>query len=215
MAELERDKALNTLNADRSVFVEEMIIASLIEPLNIDTIFSTKPVIEVNTCPNNDENINQNVSETNKNTKDDHCETEIKENKSAENFLTGIKSTVDNIKKPDDNTLTNMKLPIKYCENNVITSFNYPEPETVQPKPLPLIATGQNPSFIMSQSQLNHRNRISKGRPTSNISPSGTLPPNLASLAIRSSLTPRAGTIVVSPTGRRKVLKHPTESPQN
>jgi len=209
LTESEKEK-FATLKADRSIFVEQMILASLTGPLNIDTILSTKPIEEVKISYPSDQSLDQINSEI-KITKEDYCESEIKEQNQPTDSLPCDKKNVDSITKSDDEKpFSPKKHQIKCLENNLNSTRNYAEPESVQQKPLPsLMAASPNSPLFMPQA---HRNRLSKGRPTSSIT-SGSLPP-LASLAIRSSLTSRSGSIV-SPTGRRKVLKHPTEPSPN
>jgi hypothetical protein len=214
------------LKLDRSIFVEEMILASLTETINIDTILSTKPAIEeeeeVKISSNSDQSSDQ-VSSEIKITREDFTENdEVKEeNKSLDTLLIdSTNSHADNLKKAAtaaDNdgksfaTKQKQHQQIRCLESPLSSSLNYNEHENVQQKSLPaFMAASPNASFIVSQTPLSHRSRISKGRPSS----SGHIS-NLASLTIRPSLSARPGTIVVSPTGRRKVFRHSTEPPPN
>lgn len=218
IAELEKEK-LGTLKADRSIFVEEMIIASLTEPLNIDAILSTKPSVEEVKISStaSDQSLDQVKDSEIKITKEEYCDSEAKDGSMPVDNLPSVTNAhVDNLKAPDGKPFSPSKPQIKCLENNLAPTLGYTEHDNVQQKSLPsLMANSPNSPFIVSQAQMGHRNRMSKGRPTSSIPSSASLPPNLASLAIRSSLTPRPGAIVVSPTGRRKTLKHSTEPPPN
>lgn len=233
LVDSEKEK-IGTLLADRSIFVEEIILATLAEPLDIVAIVSTQSTIDETkaTSPTDAHSAKPDQSSTlevqvAKGKEDgEYTESEVKEGSFVVDNLISDEShtaTVDsnlNVKSEEEEesnkSMVSRKPSIKSQESN-LNSINYGEHESVQQKPLPSFATSPNAPFIMSPAQLSHRARNQKGRAASSMASSGNLPPNLTSLAIRSSLTSRPGAAitVVSPTGRRKVHKHTTEPPPN
>ncbi|KAI2801927.1 E3 ubiquitin-protein ligase kcmf1 [Blomia tropicalis] len=226
LVEADKEK-IGMLKADRSIFVQEMIVASLSsEPLTVDNILSTKSATEdMKICASSDQSLDytNEIKLATGNCNDKGMTNNEPQTAGSSPSDTNSHFNDSQTKKPGDCPLSaNVKQTIKCLNENKnnnnnlnSSSLNYNEHESnVQAKSLSsLIASNPNSPYIVSQTQLSHRNRVNKGRPTS----SGTLPPNIASLAIRSSLAQRQGATitVVSPTGRRKVLKHSTEPPPN
>lgn len=213
IAENERQK-LDILKADRSIFIQELIFASLSGSINIQDILSIKSTLNEESKVSkvgSDFNLDK-TDLDNPNTKSDN-----QENSNTENNCTSDgKINIDKVKTL---ALKNVKTQLsdKYFDLNVITSstsLGFTENENVQPKSLPsLVANGPNSAFIVPQNALSHRTRTNKGRSTSSITTANLSPNNIASLALRSR--PGATINVVSSNGRKKTLKQTTEPPPN